>query len=169
MLNSKATLLRHPCVSDIAVLSKLRNDSELQTQLLSLPRANSEKRVSDWVENILSDPQSLFFIIADRQDNRPLGFVQVRRMDFVHGNGELGICLEREAQGKGHAREAIALVEAHSKQVFRLRKILIQVLASNDRAIRCYEKCGYDRVGIMREHFFYAGCFHDVLIMEHKL
>jgi RimJ/RimL family protein N-acetyltransferase len=39
------------------------------------------------------------------------------------------------------------------------------VLAHNQRAIRCYEKCGFKREGLLRQESFVDGVYHDVLLM----
>lgn len=169
MLMDQAVLLRPPLPEDREFLFRLRNDVALQSALMALPRANSPRRVDEWVEGILNDPQSLFFLIVERQTDRAIGFIQLRRMDFVHGTGELGICLEEAARGKGCAIQSLRLLETHARDVFRIRKVVLQVLASNTRAVAFYEKHGYSKVGVLQGHFYHAGTYHDVWIMEHLL
>src|SRR5688572_17125760 len=101
MLTGETVLLRPPLPEDRAALFGLRNDVALQVALMALPRANSARRADEWIEGVLSDPQSLFFVVAGREANQCIGFIQLRRMDFVHGTGELGICLDEAARGKG--------------------------------------------------------------------
>ena len=93
----------------------------------------------------------------------------MRRIDFVHRHGNLGIALTTEARGKGHGLHAIKLLENHAADVFGIRKSMLQVLADNLAAIRLYSKCEYRTVGLMASHFYHAGRFHDVLLMEHLL
>jgi RimJ/RimL family protein N-acetyltransferase len=169
MLRGETIVLRAPVPEDKDCLSRLRNDVPLQTALMALPRAGSPRRVDEWVEGVLGDPQSLFYVVAELVTNRCLGFIQLRKMDFVHGTGELGICLDAPARGKSAAVQAIALLEGHARDVFGLRKVLLQVLASNERAVACYRKCRYREVGVLKEQFYHAGAHHDALIMEHLL
>jgi RimJ/RimL family protein N-acetyltransferase len=46
-----------------------------------------------------------------------------------------------------------------------LHKIRLLVLATNTRAIACYERCGFAVEGTLRDHRFFAGRFHDFLSM----
>ena len=119
----------------------------------------------------MGDSASLFFVIAERSGDAAAGFVQIRKMDFIHGHGELGIALTRETQGKGYAvAEAVWVMEGHARSVFGLRKVVLHVRVSNSRAIiPAYERCGYARVGILQQHFRHDGAYHDVLAMEHLL
>ena len=169
MLSGETIVLRPPLPEDTECLFRLRNDVSLQIALMALPRANSARRVDEWIEGILNDPQSLFFVIAEKPTNRGVGFIQLRRMDFIHGTAYLGIGLEESARGKSAATQAIRLLESHAHDVFRMRKILLEVLLSNQRAIACYHKCGYTDVGVLKAQFYHAGAYHDVLVMEHLL
>jgi diamine N-acetyltransferase len=138
-------------------------------QLMTLPRGSSSQRVDEWLAKWSTDSNSLFLIIADKEQDRAVGYVQLKDMDFVHGHGELGICLEEPAQGRGYAAEALRLLEEHARCIFNIRKIVLRVLASHGRAIRFYEKMGYTAVGTLKEHFYQKRAYHDVLIMEKLL
>lgn len=38
----------------------------------------------------------------------------------------------------------------------------------NERAIRCYEKCGFKKVKIMPKHEFHEGEYRDCLLIEYR-
>jgi RimJ/RimL family protein N-acetyltransferase len=166
MLAGRLVVLRSPLQLDEEFLYKVRNDFVAQNLLLALPRANSMSRVRNWFERILDDPQSVFFVAATVESNEPIGFVQIRKMDFVHGMGELGIFVGEAAHGKGIALEMLGLLENYVRHTFNLRKITLEVLAENKRAVRFYEKLDYSKVGVFKKHFYHRLEYHDVLIME---
>lgn len=168
MLIGNSVTLRAPQHRDEKFLFKLRNDFQSQSLLLALPRANSVRRVSEWVHGMLSDKHSVFFIVATRS-GAPAGFVQVRNMDFVHRTGDLGIYVSPAARGRGVAAEALQLLEAYVVDTFDLRKMVLRVLAANKRAIAFYRRSGYSLVGTHRQHFYQAREFHDVAVMEKLL
>lgn len=169
MLSGKDVVLRPWCENDIAALMRLRNDVALQTQLMSQPRPNSRVRVSQWLKDRSERTDGVFFVVAAAQDDRVLGYVQLANMDVVHGRGELGICLDPAVHGRGVAAQTMELLQDYVMQVFGLRKILLQVLCSNLRAIAFYEKQAFTRVGVLREHVFLQGIHMDVLLMEKLL
>ncbi|MFD3447307.1 GNAT family N-acetyltransferase [Microbacteriaceae bacterium 4G12] len=39
---------------------------------------------------------------------------------------------------------------------------------SNERAIRCYEKCGFQKVKVLKEHELHEGVWEDCWMMEYK-
>lgn len=167
MLAAKPATLRPPLPSDETFLVRLRNYFQTQSLLLALPRANSARRVGEWIHAVLNDPHSVFFIVDVA--GAPAGFVQIRQMDFVHGTGELGIFIDARARGRGVAATALRLLERYVVRTFRLRKVILRVRADNARAIAFYRKCGYRAVGVHRRHFYHAGRYHDVAVMEHLL
>ncbi|MFN3430886.1 MAG: GNAT family N-acetyltransferase [Candidatus Sericytochromatia bacterium] len=169
MLTGSLVVLRAPQPADMAVLAAMRNDAALQRRLMAQARPNDAARVADWLNRRLGDPQGLFFVIAEAAADRAVGFVQLTGMDPVHGHGHLGIALVEAAQGRGYGQEAIQLLEAHARDVFGLRKIVLKVLVENEAAFRLYRKLGYREVGVLAEDFYHGGAHHDVRLMEHLL
>lgn len=166
MLVGSTIVLRAPIEEDKPFFFTLRNNVQLQMLLMTLPRANSLRRVNDWLGGMLDDPQTVLFVIADKSNNEAIGYIQLTRMNFIHGIGELGICVDEPAQGKGRAAEALRLLEEYVRNVFNIRKVVLRVLASNKRAIAFYKKEGYKTVGVHKNHFYQRQAFHDVVIME---
>jgi aminoglycoside 6'-N-acetyltransferase len=39
---------------------------------------------------------------------------------------------------------------------------------SNERAIHCYEKCGFQKVKVLKEHELHEGVLEDCWMMEYK-
>ncbi|MBC8123825.1 MAG: GNAT family N-acetyltransferase [Gemmatimonadaceae bacterium] len=148
------------------MLTALRNDIDLQALLLAVPKPNTEQRTRDWLNRRLDDPQGVFFIICDRSSNRGVGFIQVVHIELLHRRGELGLCIEPSEQGKGYATAALGLIERYLQDVFDLRKLTLNVLASNENAIGFYRGINYSTVGTLKQHFYYKQTFHDVLVME---
>ena len=169
MLEGSVAVLRAPLPADREFLFALRNDLELQSALLALPRPNSMERVAAWIETRLGATDGAFFIIAPKASGEAAGFLQLQHMDFVHGHVELGICLGAAFRGRGLAREALHLAACYARDVFNLRKIILSVVASNIEAVALYEQAGYRRVGIHLGHFYHRQQWHDVLVMEKLL
>jgi RimJ/RimL family protein N-acetyltransferase len=174
MRRCATTILREPRPADDETLTALRNDVDLQLQLLARPRPNSVSRVRDWVERISSDPGAVFFVIAESTGADPsagtaIGFLQLRDLDLVSGHGRLGIAVRAESQRRGHARRALDLAGSYGREVFGLRKIVLEVRADNDAARGLYRSAGFADVGVLREHHRVADRWYDVVVMERFL
>jgi diamine N-acetyltransferase len=168
-IESSLIKLRQPEDSDLDLLVSMRNNLDLQTMLMSLPRASNTQRVRDWLNNHLSNPQSVFFMIAEATTNVSCGYIQITNIDFVHRHGELGICVDLSFQGKGYGKKSICLLEKYVQEIFNLRKITLKVLEKNCTAIHLYEMLSYQKIGMYKEHFYHQGSWHNTVVMEKLL
>ncbi len=158
--------LRQPEEPDLDLLVSMRNNLELQSMLMSLPRASNTQKVRDWLNNHLNNSNSIFFIIAEIISNYPCGYIQITNINFTHGYGELGICIDSSYQRKGYGRQAIISIEKYLQEIFNLRKVTLKVLERNQSAIYLYEALDYQKIGVYQEHFYYKGLWHNIVAME---
>lgn len=50
--------------------------------------------------------------------------------------------------------------------ICNLHRIELNVFDYNERAIRCYEKVGFQREGVQRDALFYNHQYHDSILMS---
>jgi RimJ/RimL family protein N-acetyltransferase len=166
---SSAIVLRPFRDSDAEELGDLRNDLDLQIQLLAYPRPQTHALVVEWLKRRTSDPGGAFFVVADPTSNDALGFVQLTGIDNISRFAEVGICISPGSQGRGIGLQALQLLHRYAATILHLRKVILRVLAANEKALRVYRRAGYRKVGTYRNHHFYQGKFADVIIMEKML
>lgn len=165
MLTSKLVNLRAWNEGDVDQLQTLKNDIELQTQLMGVPKPNSKNKILNWLRMKDSDEGLVFFVICNHK-SEALGYVQLSNIDRHNHHGYLGICIHKDYWGKGHARETLQLIEDYSATVLGLKKILLIVNSDNLRAINFYNKIGFRSVGILEGHQFINSHWVDVFLME---
>lgn len=166
MLYGTNVTLRNWSLEDISELQKLRNDLEMQTQLMGTPKPSSSNKVLNWLKNRDRDESIVFFVIALRQSNKAIGYIQLSNIDNFNLFGYLGICLAKEYWGKGYADESLSLLTNYAIDILNLRKILLLVKSDNTRAIGFYKKSRFDEVGLLKKHQLICGTWKDVLMME---
>jgi RimJ/RimL family protein N-acetyltransferase len=169
MLVGGSVRLRTWREDDLPVLTELRNDVEVQAQLLSRARGSRLEQVREWLQVRNAKSDGLLFVIADQVDDQAMGYVQVTELDLSNCHANLGICLIVKARGLGMGGQAIALLSAYLKAQWNIRKLSLQVRADNVQALRCYEKVGFERCGLLKSHFFISGSWQDVVLMERFL
>jgi len=88
--------------------------------------------------------------------------------DPQYRHAEVDIALDPALHGRGLGSEAVRLVVSHLLGVRGHHRVTIDPAAANLVAIRCYEKAGFSRVGIMRraERDVDGRGWHDTLLME---
>lgn len=169
MIEGSRIRLRDWSEADLSALTAWRNDVALQGQLLARVRGSSVDQVREWARERSRGSSSLLRVIALRDGDRAIGYVQLVGIDDLDLCGDLGICLEPGRQRAGFGREAITLLMTNVVQLRPLRKIELRVRADNDRAIRCYEAVGFLRCGVLHAHARVDGGYADVLLMERFL
>jgi aminoglycoside 6'-N-acetyltransferase len=87
--------------------------------------------------------------------------------DPMYRSAGIDLVLGTEWQGRGLGREAVGLLVRHLFEARGHHRLTIDPAAANERAIRCYEAVGFQRVGLMRQYERAAdGAWRDGLLME---
>ena len=98
-------------------------------------------------------------------ETRPL-VARLLNIDWFARNAEFGILIgDRSRQGKGLAKEALALVVGYAFDTLNLNKLYLRVVAFNERALRLYRDFGFVEEGVQRQQAFIRGSYHDVVLM----
>lgn len=98
-------------------------------------------------------------------DGVAVGFVGLFDIDELARQGEIGIALVPEARSKGIGTAALMQMIDHAFVRGNLRRLHLEVIASNAAAIRSYEKAGFVVEGRMREHAWVRGHYEDIVRM----
>lgn len=131
---------------------------------------------SDWMRPRVSDdsplgrsgssPSGVEFRIRAVTNDRLLGFVAVHDIEWNNQVGEISIGLGEPADwGKGYGAEAMRLALRYAFHELNLNRVWLTVISYNDRAIRLYEKLGFQHEGLMREAVLRDGKRHGMLVM----
>lgn len=147
------------------------NDPEI-LQYVSRVHPMHREREREWLAGLGKSESDAVFGIALADGGRLVGSCGLHKIRLPNRSAELGILIgETEFQGQGLGAESVRLLCGYGFDWLGLHRIELRVYAYNRRAIRCYEKCGFRREGVLREGRFWAGRFHDVLLMgllEHE-
>lgn len=164
MIEGKKTRLRAIERTDIPTFVRWFNDPEVRYYLqmyMPLSMAEEEK----WFERQLEDRDNKVFAI-ETAEGIHIGNCGLDCIDWRNGNAELGIVIgEKDYWGKGYGSDAITTLLRFAFHEMGLHRIYLRVDDDNERGIRCYERCGFWREGILREAVLREGRYHDHLVM----
>lgn len=111
-------------------------------------------------------PGGFFFNIRTLPEEKLIGFVVLWAMEWAHGEGTVSIALgETEYWGRGYGTEAMRLCLRYAFTELNLYRVTLWVFGYNQRAIRSYEKAGFQREGVIRNLVAREGQQYDVHIM----
>ena len=166
MPNSSSVNLRSRSEEDVDVLYRLAADlSTWEERNPSSPapvnRAAFEARLAQADEE--ASGKTVSFVID--VDGTAVGSVSLFEFDELARHAEVGIELVAEARRQGVGTDAISQIVEFAFVRCNLRRVHLQVTASNLGAIRAYEKAGFVAEGHQRQHAWVRGQYEDIIIM----
>lgn len=106
------------------------------------------------------------FAIETKEARRFIGQCGFVKVNWKNRVGELAILIgEKDCRGKGYGADAIQTLCTFGFMEMNLRKIKALVFDFNEAALRCYEKCGFQREGVLKQEIYREGAYHDVVCM----
>jgi RimJ/RimL family protein N-acetyltransferase len=95
-----------------------------------------------------------------------IGSCGYHHIDWRSRAGEAGIMIgARDYWGKGYGTDAMQTLVAWGFYTLNLNRVYVRVFEDNPRAIRCYEKVGFQVEGRLRQDNFANGAYRNTLIM----
>ena len=122
----------------------------------------TKEALAQYLEAVAKHPMNVMLAIVDRATDRHIGNIKLGPVNLIHRHAELGILIgEKAFWGRGYAREAIDLVLDYGFSRLNLHKIQLGVHADHAEAIQLYERLGFTREGLLRQHLFRDGTYRD--------
>ena len=165
-MQGKLVRLRAYDRSDIDFLMRWTSDDEVMQFLgpgrIPNTRAFQEQQIEDAIR---PDSTAKIFVI-ETLGSEAIGECGLRNFDWVSHNAELIITIgDKRYWGKGYGTDAVSLLLQLAFDRLNLHSVNLTTHGTNERAIRCYEKCGFVREGLFRERTFVRGSYVDVVAM----
>ena len=149
---------------DLPVFSRWYEDAGYGRLLDAVPAApKSEAAWATWLEEQQKLTNGFLFAIRPAANDTLLGYVELDGILWSHQNCWLAIGLgNRENWGKGYGHEAMELALKFAFHELNLHRVQLTVFSYNERAINLYEKLGFTREGVFREHLQRDGRRYDM-------
>lgn len=120
-----------------------------------------------WIESMLTKRADfVIFVIEEVESRQAIGTCQLLNINWRHRSAELQIRIGNlQYHGRGFGSEAVQLLTHFGFADLNLHRIYLNVFASNARAIKAYEKCGFLKEALLKEAAFIDGSWVDVVGM----
>ena len=121
-----------------------------------------------WLDREREKPHGtggFLFAVCELGDDRFIGTTWFKELNRLDGNAELAIYMDRDHIGSGWGTDAQRALLAFGFGTLGLERVWLTVNAENARAIRSYEKVGFQREGLMRRSFRVNGTLADTVLM----
>ena len=120
-----------------------------------------------YLENAVKDANNRSFNIVEIETDKLIGTVGLEHFNWVERSAVLGIFIgEKDFRSNGYGTEAIKIILEYGFKYLNLHSIRLDLLSINERAHKCYLKCGFKDTGSSREQIFLNGKYYDKLHMD---
>ena len=156
--------LRPLSVADTDLIVDWRNRDFVKENFIYRGAFTKEGHLA-WIENKIKTGEVIQFVLCTDED-KPIGSVYLRDIDRTCRKAEYGIFIgEKEALSCGYGTAAAKLAVAFAFEELGLHKLMLRVLAGNDRAKRSYEKAGFVQEAYLKDEVFLDGGYRDLVLM----
>jgi len=153
---------------DTEIYHKWRNDIDVMQTTAPLLDVYHIEETEEFVNQvILGSQSSKSYIIVEKESKKPIGITSLINIDYKNRNAECIIDIgDKESWGKGYGAETMKLLLDLGFLEMNLHRISLRVFSFNSRAIKLYEKLGFQQEGRSRESIFRDGKWHDIIHMS---
>ena len=164
-MQGKLVRLRAYEKSDADALFRWFADEEV-TRWLGPPNFPSRAHQERFIELAQSSSDDAKYFAIETLEGKLVGDCGLRFIDWKSRKAEFFITIgEKQFWGKGLGSDALRIVIRVAFDKMNLNRLWLTVLVDNPRAVRCYEKCGFVREGLLKQESYVDGKYRDVLLM----
>ena len=121
----------------------------------------------EYLEDSAKNTDNRTFDIIELNNNKLIGTVGLEHINWIARSAVLGIFIgDSDYRNNGYGTEAIKLLLEYGFKYLNLHSIRLDLLSANERAHKCYLKCGFKDAGKSREEIFLNGKYYDKLHMD---
>ena len=145
MINGSKIILRDKTLADALDDYTWQTDPEL-ARLDAVPPLNTvfPQYLSGYASKLRYSPQTRHSFAIETLDGKHIGNCVYFGIDERKGEAELGIMIgNRDYWDKGYGADTVTTLVNYIFRQTNLKRIYLKTLESNNRAQKCFQKCGF--------------------------
>ncbi|NDJ86975.1 MAG: GNAT family N-acetyltransferase [Chloroflexi bacterium] len=125
----------------------------------------TEDDETEWYER-MRQSDNVTFAIRTRDEHLLIGNLGLNAIDWRSRWATFGIAVgDKNFWGQGYGPEATRLLLRYAFRELNLNRVELSVHSFNKRAIKSYEKCGFQHEGTRRQAVYRDSAYYDIHIM----
>lgn len=150
---------------DIEIFTEWLNDFYITDYIGRSHQTLTLQEEKEYLENSSNDKN--VFVIIDLEKDKMIGTVGLHSVDNVNRTATLGIFIgNKNYWSKGYGTEEVKLMLDYGFNYLNLNNIDLHLMDFNERALKCYQKCGFKEIGRRRKCRFINGRYWDSISMD---
>lgn len=162
-------MLREYSKQDLPFIRQWCNDPEIVDNLSDIfVYPHTEYSTEQFLNSVLEGKtEQKGFVIAHKDTAEYIGQIDLFKLDWKNRSAELGIVVGiKKYLGNGYGSEAIKVLQHFAFNRLNLNRLQLEVHDFNERAYKCYLKCGFKEEGRLREKTYMNGRYSDTICMS---
>ena len=166
LLRSSRIRLTALTQTDLPTVIQWHQNPEFLRLFDALPAyPRTEAALTQWLDDTHKATDAFLFAIRFLESDELIGYVELDGILWTHQVSGVSIAIgEAKHWGQGYGYEAMQLAIQFAFDELNLHRIQLTVFSYNERAIALYEKLGFQREGVYREHIHRDGKRYDMYL-----
>ena len=161
-LEGRRVVIRPLTRDDLRVMSRWPRFQDPLYRLFDWPK-RSETSDDLWFGQLMRDRSRVYYAV-DNEVHELIGRISLREMNR-HKSARLGIGFGPDYVDQGYGTEALSVFLDHFFNDLGFERMVLDVAAVNQRALRCYKRCGFRSVA---SHYQYAGGDSEIQFLRQE-
>ncbi|MGL5641403.1 MAG: GNAT family N-acetyltransferase [Paraclostridium sp.] len=166
--NGKKAILRVPRKEDaqnmINYLNQIGGESDFLTFGENQFSVSLEAEEA-WIESYRNSENSLLIVTTIEDEIVSISSIPSNKKERTRHNGVLGISILKKYWGEGLGSGLLDFLISWAKSNSITKRIELLVREDNHRAIKLYEKFGFEKEGIHKGDLYVKGVYYNTIIM----
>ena len=164
MLIGRNVYLRILEKADISTTQKWINDPSISDIMGYLPVLSLENQFN-WYDTLKNDNTRYIFAICDGSSNEHIGNVGLGKINYISRHCMFNIFIANSSKrSKGFGSEATNLILQFAFNRLNMNKVYLQTSERFKEANKMYQRIGFKKDGVLREHYFSNGYYEDKIV-----
>jgi [ribosomal protein S5]-alanine N-acetyltransferase len=162
-LLTERLMLRPLVATDAPILAQLAADPSVSAMIPRIPHPYTLDDAATYIDLMHLEAQSgsnYAYAVTRRQDGILMGTAEIG-VEQHHQRGALGYWMGAPYRQQGYTREAVSRLIQLGFGELDLHRVYAYCLRENAASAQVLERCGLKREGILHDHIFHQGRFHD--------
>jgi UDP-4-amino-4,6-dideoxy-N-acetyl-beta-L-altrosamine N-acetyltransferase len=134
---------------------KIRNEDHIKEWMFTQMEIKEEEHLS-WIERLKKDETQKSFVIVN-ENSKPLGNINLKKIDKVNKNAELGFYKSQNSKEKGLMYKSLSTIINYSFDIIGLEKIYTEVFYFFTKSINLHKRLLFVEEGYLRSHIIIRG------------
>ncbi len=167
-LDGHLTLLRALEEADLdGPMSQWSNDREVTRMLYRGAYPENRASAKAAMDAVAQNPREVELAIIAKASRRHRGVTGIHSMNPIARSAEFRVLIgEKGFWNGGYGTEVTQLMVAYGFEVLNMHKVWLGVTAENLGAVRCYEKVGFVKEGVLRDETYRNSRYYDAVRMS---